>query len=380
MLYQTLLGAGWYLIVGASLGWIVLILSVCRQTGHLQAVTALGPLARSLDWLTEGAAPISAPSPGARQPSGNRMTAANIRAVLDEWLVGQTALNDDVARAIEIFVSKRNPARPLSIIIGGPAGSGRTRFAEGLAAATALDGKPSLARIDCASDVDIDLAKTAAALRGVALPVLLLDNIDRFGSHRHSGAFMAELSRVLENGVIRGQPLLRRAILVQTVLVDSAVAKDANQQASRAPNDAQLIMRQSLLGTGRLPDDLVTRVELVSLMKPLEPMEQIEVVWKTFRAMAETEHEIVIVEDDGVGKGDGIMDFLITARERWVKAGISGVRDAARYVASSADEALVEASRSGWTVVRARWDRQRQRFWFEPAAAPGYRAASARAV
>jgi hypothetical protein len=74
------------------------------------------------------------------------------------------------------------------------------------------------------------------------------------------------------------------------------------------------------------------------------------------------------------------MDFLITARERWVKAGISGVRDAARYVASSADEALVEASRSGWTVVRARWDRQRQRFWFEPAAAPGYRAASARAV
>jgi hypothetical protein len=114
-------------------------------------------------------------------------------------------------------------------------------------------------------------------------------------------------------------------------------------------------MRNTLRSSGHLPGDLLNRIDHVELLKPLEDVEQIAVVWKTFCSMAASEHEIVIVEDQNA-LGDGIEDFLIAARERWLKSGVSGVREAARFIADVADDALLRASRANHTHVRARWD------------------------
>jgi hypothetical protein len=385
-LYRFIETAGWYLFLAAALGWAALLLAVSRETGHLARLTSIGPVGRALDWLTSGA---SAPAPGSgtaplsrgataggkaapddrRQRLAATVTAAQLRRVLDEGLLGQKELTAEVAREVEIFVNKRSPAKPLSIAVAGPSGSGRTTFAEALAAATAFEGKTALLRINCANDAEADFSKVAGALKDAMLPVLLLDNFDRIGNQRHAGAFVAALTRILDDGVIDGKPVLRHAIIVLTVLVDSAIPAEAWRRIAQTPGEASLIMRDALGASGKLPDDILTRVDVVNLIKPLDHLGQAAVVWKVFCQMAASEHGIVILQDR-IGEADGLTDFLVGALATWQRAGDSGVREAARYVGRMASDALVEASRAGHRTVRAYWDRRAKRLCLNPVASP----------
>ncbi len=166
---------------------------------------------------------------------------------------------------------------------------------------------------------------------------------------------MTELTRLLDVGAIEGRPVLRHCIVVLTTLLDEGTARQSYQESAARPGETGLVMRNTVRASGHLPGDLLNRIDHVELLKPLEDVEQIAVVWKTFCSMAASEHEIVIVEDQNA-LGDGIEDFLIAARERWLKSGVSGVRDAARFIADVADDALLRASRANYTHVRARWD------------------------
>jgi|SRR5579859_1098636 len=293
------------------------------------------------------------------------LRADTVQAVLDGALIGQTVLTAEVGRAVEVFVAKKNPLKPLSIALAGPPVSGRTTFAEGLSAALAPYNAGRLVRVDCASDAEIDFAAIGTMLGGLSLPVILLDNVDRIGDQRHSSRVMNDVLRLLEAGATGGSAALRNAVVVVTSSIDSGSVK-ALFAKERAPGERALAHREAVLATGRLPRDMLDRLDLVEVLKPLEALEQIAVVWKTFCSLAMREHEIEIVEDE-LGLGDGIEDFLIAARSRWVDVGASGVREAARFVAGAADAAFVEASRAGLTRVRARWDAAEQRIRLDPA-------------
>jgi hypothetical protein len=337
----------------AVLCWIAVLVWVLHRMNRLPR-----PLAQLLNRLKP--APNSAKIKAEHVVIERRKLAAaisseRVQASLDEWLVGQPLLTADVARAVELFVGKKRPAKPLSILLAGPAGSGRTTFAEGLCAALGASGPVELLRIDCANDAAIDFEAASAAAEGLPLPILLLDNLDKINAQAHGGSFLAELTRLLDEGTVAGQATMRHAIVILTALLDQGAAADAYREATQTPDELALVMRHAVRSAGRLSDDLINRVDLVAVLKPLEDIEQIAIVWKTFCSMALREHDVTIVED-GTSLGDGIEDFLIEARERWLKAGVSGVREAARFVASTADEALPQASRAGYTHVRARWD------------------------
>ena len=293
------------------------------------------------------------------------LRAEAVQAVLDNTLIGQTVITAEVGRAVEVFVAKKNPLKPLSIALAGPPVSGRTTFAEGLSAALAPHHAGRLVRIDCASDAEIDFAAIGTMLGGLSLPVVLLDNVDRIGDQRHSSRVMNDVLRLLEAGATGGSATLQNAIVIVTSSIDNSAVK-ALFAKEHAPGERALAHRDAVLGTGRLPRDMLDRLDLVEVLKPLEPLEQIAVVWKTFCSLAQREHEIEIVEDE-LGLGDGIEDFLIAARERWVEVGVSGVREAARFVAAAADAAFVEASRADLTRVRARWDAVEQCIKLDPA-------------
>jgi hypothetical protein len=346
----------------AIAGWTVLLLWVMHRARFLPA-----PVSRLLDRLSPSrrVEAMKAKDREAQRQQLATLTAERVLTALDDALIGQTVLNVDVARAIEVFAGKKNPGKPLSIIVGGPSGSGRTSFSEGLSASLSTYGAGRLMRIDCASDSDIDFGEVGAKMGDLLSPVLLLDNVDKIGDQRQAGRVMAELTRLVDGGMVAGKPLMRRCIVVMTVLVEQAVAADVHRQGTDKPDDLSLLMRHAVRATRRIPEDLVDRVDLVEIMKPLADLDQIAIVWKTFCSMAFKEHDITIVEE-GLGSGDGIEDFLIGARERWLKAGVNGAREAARYIAKTADSALVAASRAGHTRVRARWDRQAGQMRLDP--------------
>ena len=337
----------------AVAGWIIVGIWVLYKAEKLP---------RPILWLFDRLAPgrrlarMDAEQKAAtRRQLASELTASGLENMLDESLIGQSAINHDVGKAIEVFVGKKNPGKPLSIVVAGPAGSGRTTFAEALSAALATYGAGRLLRIDCASDTEIDLKEVGQKLSDLPLPVLLFDNLDKIGDQRHRGTFMTELTRLLDVGAIEGRPVLRHCIVVLTILIDEGTARQSYQESASRPGETGLVMRNTLRSSGHLPGDLLNRIDHVELLKPLEDVEQIAVVWKTFCSMAASEHEIVIVEDQNA-LGDGIEDFLIAARERWLKSGVSGVREAARFIADVADDALLRASRANHTHVRARWD------------------------
>lgn len=349
--------------ITAVTGWILLMLWVMHRAALLPA-----PVSGMLDRLSPHrrvAAMKAEEREAQRQKLATSVTADRVQAKLDETLIGQNTLTLDVGRAIESFVGKKNPGKPLSLLIAGPSGSGRTIFAEGLSATLAPFGAGRLLRIDCASDSDIDFDDVAAKLAEHLLPILFLDNLDRIGDQRHAGRVVTELIRLIDAGMVSGKPLMRRSVVVMTMLMDHATTVDVHRQADEKPDEAPLLMRHAVRATHRIPDDLVDRVDLVEVMKPLADLEQIAIVWKLFCSMALQEHEITIVEDE-LGLSDGIEDFLIGARERWLKAGVSGAREAARYVARAADGALISAARAGHTRVRARWDRMTAQIRLDP--------------
>jgi hypothetical protein len=349
--------------ITAVVGWVLLLIWVMHRAMLLPA-----PIARLIDRLSPSrrvAAMKAAEREAQRQKLATAVSAERVQAALDDWLIGQNVLTVDVGRAVESFAGKKNPGKPLSILVAGPSGSGRTSFAEGLSATLAGYGAGRLLRIDCASDSDIDFADVGAKLADLSLPVLLLDNIDRIGDQRQAGRVVTELMRLIDAGIVAGKPLLRRCVVLMTMLVDHAITEDVHRQAADKPDELHLLMRHAVRATRRIPEDLVDRVELVEVMKPLADLEQVAIVWKIFCSMALQEHEITIVED-ALGLGDGIEDFLIGARERWLKAGVSGAREAARYVARAADGPLIAAARAGHTRVRARWDRQTAQIRLDP--------------
>ena len=288
------------------------------------------------------------------------VTAEHVQSVVGEALIGQAQLAEDVGGAIEIVLGKKSPAKPLSIVVAGPTGSGRTSFAEAVSAATAPETAPSLTRIDCASDSSHDLVEIGGRIAGHALPVLLIDNFDKLGAQRHDDSFVSDLTRLIDQGIIDGKPRLRHAIVVLTVTTDQAVPVETYREIARRPAERGLIMRERLHASGRLPAELLSRVDVVGVLKPLEDIEQLIVVWEIFRGMAQREHEITILEGEE-SLGDGIEEFLLEARDRWLKSGVSGAREAARFVASVADQALVQASRQGASHVRVSWDRRESR-------------------
>ncbi|HVJ52654.1 MAG TPA: AAA family ATPase [Aliidongia sp.] len=293
------------------------------------------------------------------------VTAEHVRTVLDEALIGQSQLAEDVGQAVEIFLGKKSPAKPLSIVVSGPTGSGRTSFAEAVGIAVAPETSPSLTRIDCASDSSHDLVEIGGRIAGHALPVLLIDNFDKLGTQRHGDSFVSDLTRLIDQGIVDGKQRLRHAIVVLTVMTEPVTSVEAYREIAKRPEERPLIMREYLHVSGKLPADLLSRIDVVGLLKPLEDIEQIIVVWEIFRGMARREHEITILEGEE-SLGEGIEDFLLEARERWLKAGVSGAREAARFVAAAADQALVQASRSGASQVRATWDKGTGRIRLEP--------------
>ena len=350
----------------AVVGWIMTLLWV---------LTRAEALPRPLMALARRLAParrIEAIKTSERQAARARLVAElradAVQAVLDGTLIGQTAITGEVAHAIEVFVAKKNPQKPLSIALAGPPVSGRTTFAEGLSAALAPYQAGRLVRVDCASDAEIDFAAIGTMLGGLSLPVVLLDNIDRIGDQRQSSRVMNDVYRLLEAGATGGSGSLKNAVVIVTSSIDHGAVK-ALFAKERAPGERALAQRDAVFSTGRLPQDMLDRLDLVQVLKPLEALEQVAVVWKTFCSLALREHEIEVVEDD-LGLGDGIEDFLIAARSRWVEVGVSGVREAARFVAGAADTAFVEASRAGLTRVRARWDAAEQRIKLDPVKAP----------
>ncbi len=295
-----------------------------------------------------------------RQRMIELVTAEHVRTVLEEKLIGQGELADELGNAVEIFLGKKNPSKPLSVVIAGPTGSGRTSFAETLALAVAPETTASLTRIDCASDSSHDLADIGGRIAGHALPVLLIDNFDKLGTSRHGDSFVSDLTRLVDQGIVDGKPRLRHALVVLTVTTDTQLPIEAYRDIERRPAERALVMRERLHASDRVPADLLSRIDVVGILKPLEDIEQLIVVWETFRGMALREHEITILEGEE-SLGDGIEAFLLEARDRWLKAGVSGVREAARFVASVADQSLVQASRQGASQVRASWDRREGR-------------------
>lgn len=295
-----------------------------------------------------------------RQRMIELVTAEHVRTVLEEKLIGQGELADELGNAVEIFLGKKNPSKPLSVVIAGPTGSGRTSFAETLALAVAPETTASLTRIDCASNSSHDLADIGGRIAGHALPVLLIDNFDKLGTSRHGDSFVSDLTRLVDQGIVDGKPRLRHALVVLTVTTDTQLPIEAYRDIERRPAERALVMRERLHASDRVPADLLSRIDVVGILKPLEDIEQLIVVWETFRGMALREHEITILEGEE-SLGDGIEAFLLEARDRWLKAGVSGVREAARFVASVADQSLVQASRQGASQVRASWDRREGR-------------------
>lgn len=353
---------GRFFEVVAIAGWTVLLLWVMHRARLLPA-----PVSRLLDRLSPSrrVEAMKAKDREAQRQQLATLTAERVQTALDDALIGQSTLNANVARAIDIFAGKKNPGKPLSIIVAGPSGSGRTSFSECLSASLASYGAGRLMRVDCANDSEIDFGDIGAKMGDLLVPVLLLDNVDKIGDQRQAGRVMAELTRLVDAGIVAGKPLMRRCIVVMTLLVDHAVAADVHRQGAERPDELSLLVRHAVRATRRIPEDLVDRVDLVEIMKPLGDLDQIAIVWKTFCSMALKEHDITIGEE-GLGPGDGIEDFLIGARERWLKAGVNGAREAARYIANTADSALVAASRAGHTRVRARWDRQAGQMRLDP--------------
>jgi hypothetical protein len=360
----------------AVVGWIMTLLWVLTRAEALPR--PLMALARRLAPARRIEAIKASERQAARARLVENLRADAVQAVLDDALIGQTAITAEVAHAIEVFVAKKNPLKPLSIALAGPPVSGRTTFAEGLSAALAPYQAGRLVRVDCASDAEIDFAAIGTMLGGLSLPIVLLDNIDRIGDQRQSSRIMNDVYRLLEAGATGGSASLKNAVVIITSGIDHGSVK-ALFAKEHAPGERALAHRDAVFGTGRLPQDMLDRLDLVEVLKPLEPLEQVAVVWKTFCSLALREHEIEVVEDE-LGLGDGIEDFLIAARTRWVEVGVSGVREAARFVAGAADTAFVEASRTGVTRVRARWDAAEQRIKLDPVQAPAPAPASGRSA
>lgn len=351
----------------AIVGWIALALWVMHRALLLPA-----PLSRLIDRLSP-ARRMERIRAAEREAQRHRLieyvTAARIEAALDDAIIGQSILNHDVAAALEAFVGKKNPSKPLSVLVAGPPGSGRTSFAEALAAALAPAGAGRLLRVECASDSDIDVAEVGAALAHLPLPILLLDNVDKIGEQRHAGRVIADLLRLVESGLAGGKPLVRRIVVLLTTTIPDGLAAETHQKAAEKADDLPLRMRHSVRTAGHVPAELLDRIDCVEVIKPLGELEQIVIVWKTFCAMAAREHEIDIVDEE-IAAADGIEDFLIGAREQWQKAGVSGVREAARYVARVADSSCIAAARAGATRVYARWDRAQGQIQLVPLAPP----------
>jgi hypothetical protein len=374
LFYQSLQGAGWYLVLAAALGWAVLALAVCRQTGHMQALTTAAPIAHLLDWLTAGmqSAPaanshIATPPPAVndlRQQLAERVTAGKLRAFLDNIIVGQERLTAEVAQAIEVFLHKEKPSKPLSIILAGAAASGRTTFATELAKSKVFEGRSALVRIDCANDADADLAKVSEMIKDITVPVILLDNFDRIGSHRHYSAFAAALTRILDEGVIAGGAAFRKAIVIMTVSVDPSII---TALLDFQKDKSSLMLRKALAAADKLSKDILTRAEIVGVMKPLSPSEQIEAAWNAFCRQTKEESSITILTDRLDASG-GLVAFFAEVLAKWQQAGEGGIYEAIRFVSNAAQGALRAAKQSGYTTVRPRWDRRARELCFDPVA------------
>jgi ATP-dependent Clp protease ATP-binding subunit ClpA len=313
-----------------------------------------------------------------RQALADDVSAKHVQGKLDKCVFGQQELTALVGRRVENFVGKRRPSKPLSIVVAGHRGSGRTKFVDGLAAALSRNGSDNYIHIDCTSDSTVDLGAIGSAIANKPLPILLFDNIDRIPSQNYLGSFMIEMARLLDDGTVGGQRILRHAVVVLTVLIDDSAATGAYRVAEARPDEFETIVRQTLRGANKLPEDVLDRIDTVAILKPLKDIEQIQVVWNCFCQMAKDEYDVQITNARNPRKE--LYEFLMAARERWIKAGKSGVRDAARFIADSSNDVLKEAADKGSTYVRARWDARNGRLQLDNAASLLTRSVAKRAI
>lgn len=298
-----------------------------------------------------------------RQEMLATVTRAAVETGLNNRFVGQQALNEAVARAVERHVAKKNPVEPLSLLLAGPPSSGRSSFAEMLAQAM-FGEKGTVKRIDCAGDSSVDWADIAKAYEANPLTVLLVDGIDRVGTALTSGSFGTEMARLLEDGTILGvKGKASRGFVVLTSSIAESEAKDLHKKHGEQGLEHLLAeMRKTALGNAQIGVDVTGRVTLPLVISPVEDMGKAAIVWRLFCESVKVEHGIVINQEGG----DGLDEFLMRAMEKWQTAshGI-GVREASRWVAEVAGESLIEAAREGITHAFASYDVDQGRILLE---------------
>jgi hypothetical protein len=377
VLYELLSQAGWYLLLASIIGWLILGLALCRQAGIVPSITSLGPLDRFLGWLADGApAPITpvsqSPGPAATGAAPQSKVSLNARdrlaeivrvdlvqRDLDEEIIGQELATAELARAIEVFLKKPTPLKPLSVVLVGAKGSGRTTLGRALAGLKSFEGRARLMELTCATDADDDLVKAAEAIKNITLPIILVDDIHRL-SERAEGVFCTALSRILDDGMIAGSQAFRKAIVVMTVRLDESLVETlADFQEAGEPIE----VRRLLKTTSAISVDLLNRADLALIMRPLKPAAQVKVAWKLFCRQTSAEMALTILNDR---PGEGIYDFFSLVTDAWETTGEAGIFEAKRFIETKAQRALIEARTHRYQCVRAKWNKKAERLAFDP--------------
>lgn len=297
------------------------------------------------------------PMPEPRPPAARRRASVPSPGKLADRLarrtIGQAAAVGQVARAVATHLAKPHPARPESMLLVGPTGTGKTSTVESLPAALEELGFPDLHvfRIDCgelvqASDLRrvlgappsyigyVDEPPLVAALRTPGC-ILLLDEIEKADEAVHD-VFLG----LLDDGRLTapdGETVEAAGAIV--TLTTNVCADELAYRLREVPagsREEQNVCRDQLLLEG-WPPELVGRIGTFAVFDPLGEESRRGVAEKAIRDLA-GEFGLVV---DGLPAVvvDVVRDLADTS-----EIGARSLTYAARDLLASA---FAEASREG---------------------------------
>ena len=235
----------------------------------------------------------------------------------------QHALSRSIADEIQSYLSKQNPAKPLSVLICGGSSSGKTKL---------LNTMPELLRVALSNEIpvapvhisgseqkNIDYSELKPRKHSSTVHLLTIDNIDRL-----SAAGLAELDGVLADSSKAG------------LLIFATTKLGAEEQSEP---------RQAL--SNKLSPSIASRFDAVLTFEPLELAEKADVIHQLIQAMIHDEYGIKLVDNEE----EQLDQLAAHAALAWEQAGEAGFHSAWSKVTQGCRESLNYAREKDWQSI-----------------------------